>query len=241
MRIMVASGKGGVGKTMLSANLAVALALRGQRVVVIDGDIGLRNLDMALGLESQVVFDLADVIEGRASYDQALLRHPKVANVYMLPAPQNRLPGELPQNAIAKAAMDLERQYDFVLIDTPAGVGNSFMACADAAQSVIAVTLPEQAALRDCDRVLRIVRGRYPRIFVVINRLQKKAVKRGLQIQPDEIRGILDAPIDAIIPEDMVVMRPLGRMPAAAKPTSKGGAAIRKLAGLILEEKEKKA
>jgi len=242
---VIASGKGGTGKTMLTANLGAALALQNKRVAVLDGDIGLRNLDMALGLENRIMFDFFDVLEGRCTLDAALLRHPSLHSLYLLPAPQNRQSSDMPDGAIAQICRQLKESFDFVLIDAPAGIGRGFWLCRQAAEGVIAVTLPQSAALRDCDRLLRLARNACPptiegtygfcsRVFVVLNRTQKKIMRKGLQQSTKDAEVVIGTSFSAVIPEDIMASRAHDGIPAVVRYASPAGREIRKLAQEII-------
>ncbi|MCL2432952.1 MAG: P-loop NTPase, partial [Clostridia bacterium] len=211
----IASGKGGVGKTMLTANLGAALALCGKRVAVVDGDIGLRNLDMALGLEHSVLYDLADVAEHRCEVEDALITHPRISTLHLLPAPQGT---PLPPGGMAWVAGELARDFDYVLIDAPAGVGPDVMAYVDASDGLIAVTLPEPSALRDCDRIIRMALKQKPgKVMCVLNRANPKAAKRGYQLKEKQAEDILETKFAVVIPEDRLLGLADSMPPAARR------------------------
>jgi septum site-determining protein MinD len=150
--ITITSGKGGVGKTTVVANLGVALAIRGQRVVVIDADVGLRNLDVMLGLENRIVYDLVDVIEGRCRLRQALVRDKRLSELFLLPAAQTRDKSAVQPSDMVSVCESLREQHDFILIDSPAGIEQGFRYAVAPADEIIIVTNPEVAAVRDADR-----------------------------------------------------------------------------------------
>nr|MDD6336678.1 P-loop NTPase [bacterium] len=236
-RLVIASGKGGTGKTMMCANLGAALAMYGKRVAVMDGDMGLRNLDMALGMESRIVFDLADVADGRCGIEQTLVRHSRIQTLYLMPAPQNRLPADVPEETLMRVSEKLAGLFDYVLIDSPAGIGRGFTMCAQAADGLIAVTLPEAAALRDCDRMLRMAGPQYgARVWTVLNRVQKRAMRSGLQESMESVLMTLDSPPDLIVPEDIRLAQAVDGMPASVRRHSPGGAIIRKFAVKLIRE-----
>ena len=155
--ITITSGKGGVGKTTAVANLAVALALDGAKVVCIDGDIGLRNLDVILGLENRIVYDIVDVIEGRCRLRQAMIRDKKLPELYLIPAAQTRDKNAVSPSDMNRLIKDLRNDYDFVLIDSPAGIERGFRNAIAAADRVLVVTNPEVSAVRDADRVIGLL------------------------------------------------------------------------------------
>ena len=186
--IAVLNQKGGVGKTTTTANLAVALAMDGSKVVCIDGDIGLRNLDVILGLENRIVYDIVDVIEGRCRLKQAMIRDKKLPNLYLIPAAQTR-----DKNAVSPADMirltkDLRPDFDFVLIDSPAGIERGFRNAIAAADRVIVVTNPEISAVRDADRVIGILEAedKGPGALI-INRLNPALVKKNDMLSADDV------------------------------------------------------
>src|SRR6266498_2067382 len=155
--ITITSGKGGVGKTTAVANLAVALASDGAKVVCIDGDIGLRNLDVILGLENRIVYDIVDVIEGRCRLKQAMIRDKKLPNLYLIPAAQTRDKNAVSPSDMNRLIKELRPDYDFILIDSPAGIERGFKNAIAAADRVLVITNPEVSAVRDADRLIGIV------------------------------------------------------------------------------------
>ena len=155
--ITVTSGKGGVGKTTAVANLATALAMDGKRVVCIDGDIGLRNLDVVMGLENRIVYDLVDVIEGRCKLKQAMIRDKHLPDLYLIPAAQTRDKNAVSPSDMVRICNDLRPDTDFVIVDSPAGIERGFRNAIAAADSVLVVTNPEVSAVRDADRVVGLL------------------------------------------------------------------------------------
>ena len=157
--VTVTSGKGGVGKTTTTANLAVALAAGGQKVVCIDGDIGLRNLDVILGLENRIVYDLVDVVEGRCRLKQAMIRDKRLQELYLIPAAQTRDKNAVSPSDMVRLTDELREEFDWVLIDSPAGIERGFRNSIAPADNVLVVTNPEVSAVRDADRILVVDRG----------------------------------------------------------------------------------
>ena len=151
--ITITSGKGGVGKTTATANLSVALAMRGQRVVSIDADIGLRNLDVVMGLENRIVYDLVDVVEGRCRLRQAMVRDKRLSELYLLPAAQTRDKDSVAPEQMVQICQELRPDFDFILIDSPAGIEQGFRNAIAPADEAIIVTTPEVSAVRDADRI----------------------------------------------------------------------------------------
>lgn len=202
---VVTSGKGGVGKTTVTANLGTALALRGNRVCVVDSDIGLRNLDVVMGLESRIVYDLVDVIEGTCRPKQALIKHRKAERLFLLPASQTRnkeavAPDQM-KDLIAK--LKTEELFDYILIDSPAGIERGFQNAVAGADEALIVTTSEVSAIRDADRIIGLLQADEmyePKL--IINRLSIGMVKKKDMMDQDDIVDILAIDLLGIVPED---------------------------------------
>ena len=230
--ITITSGKGGVGKTTATANLAVALAAEGSKVVCIDGDIGLRNLDVILGLENRIVYDIVDVIEGRCRLKQAMIRDKKLPNLYLIPAAQTRDKNAVSPSDMNRLIKDLRPDFDFVLIDSPAGIERGFRNAIAAADRVIVVTNPEVSAVRDADRVIGILEAedKGPGALI-INRLNPVLVKKNDMLSADDVLDLLAVELIGIVPEDENVIISSNRgAPVASDPKSKAGQAFRNIA-----------
>ena len=230
--ITITSGKGGVGKTTATANLAVALAADGSKVVCIDGDIGLRNLDVILGLENRIVYDIVDVIEGRCRLKQAMIRDKKLTNLYLIPAAQTRDKNAVSPSDMNRLIKDLRPDFDFVLIDSPAGIERGFRNAIAAADRVIVVTNPEVSAVRDADRVIGILEAedKGPGALI-INRLNPILVKKNDMLSADDVLDLLAVELIGIVPEDENVIIGSNRgAPVASDPKSKAGQAFRNIA-----------
>lgn len=203
--IVVTSGKGGVGKTTTTANIGVGLAKLGEKVAVIDVDVGLRNLDVVMGLESRVVFDLIDVIEGKCKIAQALIRDKRVENLFLLPASQTRDKEALNIEKMKWAVNILieEQGFDRVIIDSPAGIESGFKTAMSPAQGGLVVVNPEVSSVRDADRIIGLLEaGEVREIRLIINRLRPQMVKEGNMLSVTDVVEILNVKPIGIIPED---------------------------------------
>lgn len=201
--ITITSGKGGVGKSTTSANLGTALAMAGQRVVVVDADIGLRNLDIIMGLESRVVYNLVDVVEERCQLHQALIRDKRADELYLLPASQIRDKTAVTPEQMVSICRELQQIADYVLVDSPAGIEFGFRNAVAPADEILIVTTPEVSALRDADKVIFLLErdvGIPPRL--VINRYNPRLVRRGDMLSSQDILDILSIDLLGIVPED---------------------------------------
>ncbi|MCF7934921.1 MAG: septum site-determining protein MinD [Synergistales bacterium] len=201
--IVVTSGKGGVGKTTLTANLSVSLASRGYKVAAIDADIGLRNLDVMLGLENRIVYTIVDYVEGNCKLHQALVRDKRVPNLHLLPAAQTRTKDAIKAEEMEELGEALKRDFDFVLVDSPAGIESGFRNAAVAADEAIVVATPEVASVRDADRIIGLLEsmGKSP-IRLVLNRIRPGMVKKGDMLDVPDVLDILAIELVGIIPED---------------------------------------
>ena len=230
--VTVTSGKGGVGKTTAVANLAVALASNGSKVVCIDGDIGLRNLDVILGLENRIVYDIVDVIEGRCRLKQAMIRDKKIPNLHLIPAAQTRDKNAVSASDMNRLVKDLRSECDFVLIDSPAGIERGFKNAIAPADRVLVVTNPEISAVRDADRVIGILEAEEKGSpALIINRLNPALVKKQDMLSADDVLDLLAIELIGIVPEDEAVLISSNRgTPVSADPKSKAGQAFRNIA-----------
>lgn len=230
--VTITSGKGGVGKTTAVANLAVALASNGSKVVCIDGDIGLRNLDVILGLENRIVYDIVDVIEGRCRLRQAMIRDKKLSELYLIPAAQTRDKNAVSASDMNRLAKDLRSECDFVLIDSPAGIERGFKNAIAPADRVLVITNPEISAVRDADRVIGILEAEEKGpASLIINRLNPALVKRQDMLSADDVIDLLAVHLIGIVPEDESVIVSSNRgVPVSSDPKSKAGEAFRNIA-----------
>src|SRR5512140_570196 len=233
--ITITSGKGGVGKTTAVANIAVALAASGSRVVCIDGDIGLRNLDVVMGLENRIVYDVVDVIEGRCKLRQAMIRDKHLPELHLIPAAQTRDKNAVSPSDMVRLCNDLRPDVDYVLIDSPAGIERGFRNAIAAADRVLVVTNPEVSAVRDADRVIGILEAEEKRsTALIINRLNPVLVKQHDMLSPDDVLDLLGIPLIGVVPEDETVLVGSNRgTPVAQDPKSRAGQAFRNIARRI--------
>ncbi len=230
--ITISSGKGGVGKTTAVANIAVALAADGARVVCIDGDIGLRNLDVVMGLENRIVYDIVDVIEGRCKLRQAMIRDKHLSELYLIPAAQTRDKNSVSPSDMTRLCDELRRDVDFVLIDSPAGIERGFRNAIAPADRVLVVTNPEISAVRDADRVVGILEAEEKRsTALIINRLNPILVKQHDMLSAEDVLDLLGIQLIGIVPEDEGVIVGSNRgLPVAQDMKSRAGQAFRNIA-----------
>ncbi len=236
--ITITSGKGGVGKTTTTANLSVSLALLGKRVAAIDADIGLRNLDVVMGLENRVVYDLVDIVEGRCRLRQALIRDKKLSELYLLPAAQTRDKTAVSPNQMVDICNQLRPDFDFILIDSPAGIEQGFQNAVAPADEIAIVTTPEVSAVRDADRIIGLVEaGEKGPARLIINRIKPDMVRRGDMLDVNDVLEILGIDLLGIVPEDEHIIISTNRgMPIAHETGVPAAQAYRNIAKRLLGE-----
>ena len=201
--ILIASGKGGTGKTTAAANIAAAISASDKLTLAVDMDIGLRNLDIALGLESSVVYDICDVIEGRCTLDEALIKDNTRGNLYILSAPQTRAAADFDRDAFSDLWQRLKDRFDYCVIDAPAGIGGGFEYALSGADAAVVVTTPEVSALRDADRVISVIEDcGLEDIRLILNRVRPDLIHNGVMMNADDCVDMLGIPILGIVPED---------------------------------------
>lgn len=236
--IVITSGKGGVGKTTTTANLGVALAQRGLRVALIDADIGLRNLDVMLGLENRIVYDLVDVVEGFCRLRQALIRDKRFENLHLLPAAQTRDKTAVSPDQMRALVAELKESFDVVLIDSPAGIEQGFQNAVAGADEAVVVTTPEVSAVRDADRIIGLLEAQEfhaPRL--IINRIRPAMVSRGDMMDINDILEILAIDLVGVVPEDEHIVVSTNRgEPAVLQNSSLAGRAYRNIAARLMGE-----
>ena len=234
--IVVTSGKGGVGKTTSSANIGTALALLGKKVCLVDTDIGLRNLDVVMGLENRIIFDIVDVALGNCRLEQALIKDKRFDHLVLLPAAQTKDKLALSVDAMQTIIRNLKTQFDYIVIDCPAGIEHGVRVAITGADQAIVVTTPEQAAVRDADRVIGLLEGeKLPPAKLIINRIRPHMVKNGDMLDIDDIVGILSLDLLGIVPDDEHVIKAANQgEPTVIRPDSRASIAYRNIARRIL-------
>ena len=236
--IVITSGKGGVGKTTTTANLGTGLALAGQKVVLVDTDIGLRNVDVVMGLENRIVYDLVDVVEGFCRVKQALIKDKRYEGLYLLPAAQTRDKSAVNPQQMMKLCQELKEEFDYILVDCPAGIEQGFKNAIAGADRAVVVTTPEVSAVRDADRIIGLLEAnevRNPKLL--INRLRMDMVKRGDMMSIDDIIDILAIGLIGVVPDDEKIVISTNRgEPAINDEKSLAGQAYRNIVRRIMGE-----
>ena len=205
--IVVTSGKGGVGKTTTTANIGTGLAKLGKKVVMIDTDTGLRNLDVVLGLENRIVYNLVDVVEGNCRVEQALIKDKKYPNLCLLPSAQTRDKSAVSPEQMQALIEDLRQDFDYILLDCPAGIEQGFKNAIAGAQRSIVVTTPEVSSIRDADRIIGLLEASGIRKNeLLINRLRVDMVRRGDMMSVEDVTEILAIDLLGVIPDDESVV-----------------------------------
>jgi septum site-determining protein MinD len=236
--ITVTSGKGGVGKTTFSANVSAALATLGKKTIAVDTDVGLRNLDIIMGLENRIVFDLVDVVEGRCRLQKAIIRDKRIETLHLLPAAQTRDKSAVSPDAMEKVCAELRHMFDFTIIDSPAGIERGFENAIAGADEIVIVTTPHVSSIRDADRVIGLLEAaEKQRIRLVANRLQPEMVRRGDMLDISDMLEILSIELLGVIPEDeyIVISGNRGEL-ASLNATSRAGQAYKNIARRLLGE-----
>lgn len=236
--IVITSGKGGVGKTTTTANIGTALAAMEKKVVVIDGDTGLRNLDVLMGLENRVVFTLLDVIEGRCRLKQALIKDKRFNNLFLLPTAQTRDKNDVEINAMLKIVNELKNEFDYVLIDCPAGIEQGFENAVVGADWALVVVNPEITSVRDADRVIGKLDAKgLDRHELIVNRMNFEMTKNGDMLNVEDIKECLAIKVLGIVPDDRRVTVSTNKgEPIVLDTTALAGQAFKNIAKRIVGE-----
>ena len=233
--IVITSGKGGVGKTTACANIGAGLANRGCKTVLIDADIGLRNLDVVMGLENRIVFDLVNVVEKTCKIRQALIKDKRFGNLYLLPAPQTKEKDAVKPEQMVDLCNELRKEYDYILIDCPAGIEQGFKNAVAGADQAIVVTTPDVSAVRDADRIIGLLQVReISEPSLIINRLRPEMVRKGDMMDISDVNDILAISLLGIVPDDESIITSTNRgEPAVMDTSSKAGEAFRNIVARI--------
>ncbi len=237
--IVITSGKGGVGKTTTCANLGVALASLGYKVALVDADIGLRNLDVVMGLENRIVYDLVDVVEGFCRLRQALIKDKRLDGLFLLPAAQTKDKTSVTPEQMKGLIEQLKEEHDYILVDCPAGIEQGFRNAIAGADRALIVTTPEISAVRDADRIIGLLEASgFEKPGLIVNRLRPKMVARGDMMDIPDIIDILAIDLMGVVPDDeyIVVSTNRGEPAAMSSNQSKAGEAFMNIAQRILGE-----
>ncbi|MGL5150263.1 MAG: septum site-determining protein MinD [Clostridium sp.] len=236
--IVITSGKGGVGKTTTTANLGTALAGLGKKVVVVDGDTGLRNLDVLMGLENRIVYTIIDAIEGRCRLKQALIKDKRYPNLFLLPTAQTKDKDDISTRDMLKIVKELKQEFDYVLLDSPAGIERGFENAVIGADKAIVVVNPEITSIRDADRVIGKLDAKgLDDHAVIVNRLNYEMTKAGNMLDIGDIIEILSVKLIGVVPDDRGITISTNRgEPIVLDDKSVSGQAFRNIAKRIMGE-----
>ena len=236
-KIVVTSGKGGVGKTTVAANLAIKLACIGKRSLVIDLDAGLNDLDVATGVEDLVTYDLVDCLDGKCRAAQAIIECPESKNAFVLPCVKALPDDKKYFDALKELYEGLNSAFDFILTDSPAGIGDNFRLAVSASDEALLVTTAHLPSLRDADKTAAMLRGSgLKEINLIVNKVRGDLIAGGLSLSPEEVAETLRLPLSGVIPDDdEILLRDAGKLP----PDAKSGRAFKLLAGNLLTGKRK--
>lgn len=232
---VVTSGKGGVGKTTATANIGAGLALRNRKVVLIDADIGLRNLDVVMGLENRIVYDLVNVVEKTCKTKQALIKDKRFENLFLLPAAQTREKDAVKPEQMKELCEELRKEFDYIIIDCPAGIEQGFRNAIAGADQAIIVTTPDVSAVRDADRIIGLLQANeIPAPRLIVNRVRQQMVRKGDMMDIDDVNDILAIELLGVVPDDESVIVSTNRgEPSVLESGSKAGTAFRNIVARI--------
>lgn len=236
--IVITSGKGGVGKSTTSANIGTALALMGKKVCLVDTDIGLRNLDVIMGLENRIIYDIVDVIEGRCKVHQALVVDKRFENLSLLPASQTEDKSVITREGMIDLITELKKEFDYILIDCPAGIEQGFQNAIAGADAAIVVTTPEKTSVRDADRIIGLLeQEQMQRPHLIINRIRNHMMESGDMLDIDQILQLLSIELLGIVADsDEIIKATNHGEPVVINPNNKTAIAYRNIARRILGE-----
>ena len=235
---VITSGKGGVGKTTTSANLGAGLAMLGKKVVLVDADIGLRNLDVVMGLENRIIYDIINVIEGSCRLKQALIKDKRYPNLFLLPAAQTKDKNAVTPEQMQKLCGNLREEFDYILIDCPAGIEQGFKNAIAGADKAIVVTTPEVSAVRDADRIIGLLEANGIKgPLLILNRLKVNMAKRNEMMNLDDVNDILAIDVLGVVPDDESIIISTNKgEPCVSDEKSLAGQAFRDITRRILGE-----
>lgn len=226
--VLVASGKGGVGKSTIASSMAVSFARRGLRTLLLDADVGLRSLDLMLGMQDRVLFELSDCVSMRCSLDEALIAHSRWPLLHVMTTGQEAKPKDFDEKSLGKVMKTLRERYDLILVDAPAGIGRGFKNFLPFADQFVLAATPDEVCLRDTEKTAKIImdaRGEHP--WLIINRFEKRLLKQGLIGKPEDTALMLDLPLLGIIPQDDSVYRAM--LQGKTIPEGAGSSSVRAL------------
>ena len=236
--IVITSGKGGVGKTTTTANLGAALAMQGKKVALVDTDIGLRNLDVVMGLENRIVYDIVDVVEEKCKLRQALIKDKRFTELFLLPAAQTRDKSAVNEKQMIELTNKLKEEFDYILIDCPAGIEQGFKNAIAGANRAIVVTTAEISAIRDADRIIGLLESseiKNPEL--IVNRLKPNMVRRGEMMDVDDIVDLLSIELVGVVPDDEYVVTQTNKgEPVVSNNKAPSGKAYLEIARRVLGE-----
>lgn len=229
--LVITSGKGGVGKTTAAANIGAALAMDGKKVAVVDMDIGLRNLDVVMGLENRIVFNVVDAVKGKCKPQQALIKDRRIDSLFLMPASQSDNKDAISPAGVEDMCRQLRKEFDFILMDCPAGIEQGFENAVAAAQEAVVVCTPDVSSIRDADRVIGLLYAKEIPPVLLVNRIVPEMVARGDMLSHEDIIDVLSIKLIGLIPmDDNVVVSTNTGVPLVAQKSSKAGEAFRAVA-----------
>ena len=229
--IVVTSGKGGVGKTTATSSIGAALALEGKRVAIVDMDIGLRNLDVVMGLENRIVFNIVDVVQGRCKIEQAAIRDRRIENLFLIPASQSDNKDVLTSSGVERVCKELRTKFDYVIMDSPAGIERGFENSTVGADEALVVCTPDVSAVRDADRVIGLLYAKSLTPRLIVNRIEPARVARGEMLSHEDVLEVLSIELAGLVPMDETVLISSNTgTPLVLQNDSKAGSAFRRIA-----------